>query len=1062
MRRRHARQRGAGALTYRQIAAMTGLPVSTVGDYFAGRTLPPTDRFDALVRLFGAETAEQGALATLRDRVEERRRRNGAVADGGRRADPVPDLLRVRLSETPTVGRRAELDVLSDAITNAGRGRGGAVLIVGEAGIGKTRLLRETERTARDAGMVVPRGRASSPATQFRPLAEALFSVIRRTGIPDEPELAPYRSALSRLVPECARRRLPGVDDSLVVLAEAVLRLCARLGRDRGCVVLLDDLHDADDDTLDVVDYLVDNAAGAGVLVVGTSRPEPGRALNIALAARRRGVATVLELPQLDEQAVRLLAAGCLGVAAESVPDEVLGQLVREAEGNPFYVEELLAGMLSEQRLVRSGDGWRSTGEARAAVPTAVLGSVTARVERLGPLGMRVLRPASLLGPRFTAAVVGSVAELAETDVLTVLRDAVGAHLVVVDESGCYSFRHALTVEALRAGLLPEERIRLCHRAARAIENAYPGLPDHWCAVAGELWWQGGQPRRAAEMFGRAGRRAAAQGAVGTSIRLLERGLSLLQNGHSGWPAGAAGLLEALLDVLIVAGQLGRASELGARLDSRADPERRAAVHLRLARAAAAADQWRTGRRELDIVRELVGDEPGPRVVAQLDAVAAQLAFADPTPDRLARAEELAERALRAAVDAALPEIACESLEVLGTCARIRDLAESDALFDRALTIADRHGLTLWRVRLLFQIGAQDAIRSADPTRLVEARATALRAGAVVTALDIAAELAVVHLTRGEYEEAERYATDCEDAACRLQLGELPVIALGIRICAAAHQGRRSEVDERFAEYERRGGRSCDFTSAVLGFGLAFCSLLEEDRARAAAELRAAVVAAASRPPQYLSFTHGLRLFLAVLAGTEGRPECEALLRSAHGNARWNRQFLMLAQAVLAGRDGDAAGAEQAVRQFQDLAAPYPLTYHLGLRFLAEAAIDDGWGQPGPWLRAAERYFHAARAPRVAAASRILLRRAGEPVPQRRPGTESIPLALRDMGITVREYEVLTLLAARLTNREIGQRLFLSARTVETHVANLLAKTGQSDRAALAGYAAAYPNGESP
>lgn len=1060
MRRRHARQRGAGALTYRQIAAMTGVPLSTVGDYFAGRTLPPTDRFDTLVRLFGAESAEQGALATLRDRVEEHRRRT--AVDLARRPNPLPDLLRVRLSETPTVGRHAELDLLTDAITRAGHGHGGAVLILGEAGIGKTRLLRETERAARDAGMVVPRGRASGPTTQFRPLAEALFSVIRRTGIPDEPDLAPYRSALSRLVPECAMRRLPGIDDSLVVLAEAVLRLCARLGRDRGCVVLLDDLHDADDDTLGVVDYLIDNATSAGVLMVGTSRPEPGRALDIALAARRRGVATILELSQLDEQAVQQIAAGCLGVPTESVPTDVLGQLVRDAEGNPFYVEELLAGMLSERRLVRSGEGWRSTGEARAHVPTAVRSTVTERVERLGPLGMRVLRPASLLGPRFTAAVVGSVAELDEADVLAVLRDAVGAQLVVVDESGCYTFRHALTGEALRAGLMPEERIRLCRRAARAIESAYPGLPDHWCAVAGELWWQGGRPQLAAEMFGRAGRRAAAQGAVSTAIMLLERGLGMLQNGQSSWPAGAAGLLEALLDVLIVAGQLGRASELGARLDDRADPERRAAVHMRLAKAAAAADQWLTGRRELDIVRELVGREPGPRVTAQMDAVAAQLAFADPTPDRLARAEELATRALRAAIDAALPEIACESLEVLGTCARVRDLAESDAHFDRALTIADRHGLTLWRVRLQFQIGAQAAIRSADPARLVEARSTALRAGAVVTALDIAAELAVVHLTRGDYDQAERYATDCEDAALRLQLGELPVIALGIRICVVAHQGRRAEVDDLVAEYERRGGRACDFTSAVWGFGLAFCSLIEEDRDRAAAELHEAVTAEASRPPQYLSFTHGLRLLLAVLAGTEGRPECEALLRSAHGSARWNRQFLILAQAVLAGREGDTAGAEQAVRQFQDLAAPYPLAAHLGLRLLAEAAIDDGWGQPGPWLRAAERYFHAAGAPRVAAAARFLLRRAGEPVPQRRSGTDSIPLALRDIGITVREYEVLRLLAARLTNREIGERLFLSARTVETHVANLLAKTGQPDRAALASYAISAADGEYP
>jgi DNA-binding CsgD family transcriptional regulator len=175
---------------------------------------------------------------------------------------------------------------------------------------------------------------------------------------------------------------------------------------------------------------------------------------------------------------------------------------------------------------------------------------------------------------------------------------------------------------------------------------------------------------------------------------------------------------------------------------------------------------------------------------------------------------------------------------------------------------------------------------------------------------------------------------------------------------------------------------------------------------------------------------------------------------SARGRARWNRQFLVLAGAVLAGRDGDADGVEAAARDFQEIARPYPLAYHLGLRLLGGAAVEDGWGQPGPWLRAAEEYFHSMGASRVAAACRALLRRAGEPVSQHRPGSDAIPPRLRHAGVTAREYEVLTLLADRLSNREIGERLFLSPRTVESHVANLLAKTGCDNRAALAHAAA--------
>lgn len=1051
LRRQQARRRGEPELPYREIAARTGWAESTVSEYFTGRTLPPTDRFDVLVRLLEVPPADQGALATARDQVEERGQQRVVDLAPGRGAErPL-----VLLTGPPTVGRDRELALLCRAVTEVGRGHGGAVFILGEAGIGKTRLLREAEVAGVGAGAVVLRGRAGNPSAQFRPLAEALFSVLRQSGVPDDPELVPYRSALSRLVPEWRVRRVPGADDSLLVLAEGVLRLCARLGQAGGCVVLLDDLHDADEDTLAVVDYLANNVADEGVLLVGTVRASPGAAVDLARATGRRDNATVLELSRLDDDAVRELAAGCLAVAPAAVPEDVLSQLVADAEGNPFYVEELLAGMVSAGQVVRSGGGWSSTGAARAGVPAAVRASVLDRVARLGPLGLRVLAPAALLGQRFRGALIGAVSMVEWDDLLTVLRAAIDAHLIVVDDdSGDYAFRHALTAEALRSRLLPEERAQLSVRAARAIEAAYPELPDPWCVLAGEMWELAGEKHRAAELFSLAGGRATVQGAISTAIALLERSLALLHGDTPHLPAVASERLEALLDVLIVAGQVDRATELGTQLDTHVDPARRASVHLRLARAAATGGQWETGKRELALVRSLLGPELAPPMSARVDAVAAQLAFADPRPSRLAQAEELATRALRTADRIPLPEIACESLEVLGACARVRDLEESDALFGRALDVAVQHDLTLPRIRLLFHLGVQAAIRDADPVRLTVARTTALELGAVVTGLDITAELAMIHLTRAEYDESERYARDCVDVARRLHLDELVLVGLGLRVCVAAHRGRRTEVTDLFAEFGRLGGHDCEWAPVVSGLGLAFCSLLEETFDRALAEVDQAAKAEANRPPQYLSFTPGPRLFLTVLAGDAGRAEYQELAASASGHARWNQQFLALAAAVLASRAGDLGAADAAVLDFQEASRPYPLAAHLGLRLLAEAAIDDGWGQPGPWLRTAEEYFHATGAARVASACRALLRRAGERVPQRRHGTDAIPPQLRQAGITVREYEVLTLIIARLSNREIGKRLFLSMRTVETHVANLLAKTGTVSRADLADAAA--------
>jgi DNA-binding CsgD family transcriptional regulator len=279
------------------------------------------------------------------------------------------------------------------------------------------------------------------------------------------------------------------------------------------------------------------------------------------------------------------------------------------------------------------------------------------------------------------------------------------------------------------------------------------------------------------------------------------------------------------------------------------------------------------------------------------------------------------------------------------------------------------------------------------------------------------------------------------------------LIALGERIIVASHRARRAEVDALLVSFRELGGEDDDVASAVRGFGLALCHLLHEDTDRAAAELARAAAHESTRPASYLSLIHGPQLLLSVLAGAAGSAECAAMARSAQVQAGWNEQFLHLARAVLHGRSGRRAGADRAVARFLDVSARYPLARHLGLRLIAPVAVDHGWGDPVAWLRTAESYFHDA-APDVAYACRTLLRRLGAPVLQHRPGSDAIPALVRERGVTVREYEILRLVGDGLGNREIGQRLFLSPRTVEKHVANLLAKTGQSDRTRLAAFAA--------
>jgi DNA-binding CsgD family transcriptional regulator len=586
--------------------------------------------------------------------------------------------------------------------------------------------------------------------------------------------------------------------------------------------------------------------------------------------------------------------------------------------------------------------------------------------------------------------------------------------------------------EALRARMLPAERAELSRLLAASLSDGEEQL-------AAELWYAAGEHQRAAELFGAAGRRAVAQGALSTAIALLERALSL------GEPVA---LVESLVEAYADAGRISDAYDLGARLAGFPS------VHLRLARVAAAAGHWEHGLRELATARDLLGPALDAATAARLDATAARLVFGKPAPGRLAAARLLAERALQAAQHTGQPDVACDALDTLGRCARLRDLAEADTLYRRGLAIADAHNLPHRKVRLLYDIGAHDGIRDADPARLLEALALANEIGAVETALDIELELAVVRTCRGEYAPAELSARRCEQLAERLRLTHTRLLAVGVQLFVAAHRGRRSEVDERLAAYRRLGGDQDDLGSAVRGFGLAFCLLLEEERGQALAQLRQAVAEESARPASYLSLVPGPHLLLTVLAGSAGAAECDRLAGSSQARAGWNRQFLSLARAVLHGRAGCRGEAARAMAEFLALSARYPLARHLGLRLAGEAAIEHGWGEPATWLRTAEIYFHTS-APAVARACRTVLRGAGVQVHQHREGSDAIPGQLRERGVTVREYDVLGLVAERLTNPEIARRLFLSPRTVEKHVARLLAKTGQPDRAQLAEFAAA-------
>jgi DNA-binding CsgD family transcriptional regulator len=153
---------------------------------------------------------------------------------------------------------------------------------------------------------------------------------------------------------------------------------------------------------------------------------------------------------------------------------------------------------------------------------------------------------------------------------------------------------------------------------------------------------------------------------------------------------------------------------------------------------------------------------------------------------------------------------------------------------------------------------------------------------------------------------------------------------------------------------------------------------------------------------------------------------------------------------MVLGAAGATVPASEAAEEALAAGHPMPLFSAIGLRLAGESALRDGWGQPDAWLTAAEHTFAALGHSPPAAACRDLLRQAGRRVARPRAVDAAVPATLRDAGVTAREYEVLRLAAQRHTNAEIAARLYVSPRTVEKHIASLLAKTGATSRRDLA------------
>jgi DNA-binding CsgD family transcriptional regulator/tetratricopeptide (TPR) repeat protein len=667
--------------------------------------------------------------------------------------------------------------------------------------------------------------------------------------------------------------------------------------------------------------------------------------------------------------------------------------------------------------------------------------TVRQRLADLDHDAREVLVCAALLGRTFDWRLLAPASGSSEQDVYEALRQATELQLLDAD-GGSFRFRRALTRDAVLAAVLPPDVGRLAMATRAAVEAAHPGVPDEWCTVAADLAERAGDRDGAAGLLVTAGRRALRQAALVTAERLLRRAVEL-----SATAEGAAEADEVLAEVLAAAGRVDEAAAIAhAWLAARAyEPGRRVRLQLLIARAAVAGERWGLADEQLEDSRPVAGGIPV--LAAQHAALCAQVAVGTGRTEEAVRA---AAAALQAAERTGQPEVACEALEVIGRVERLRSLPAARAAFERGAAIAEANGLVFWHLRALHELGTVDMFERGELDRLFQARSLALNAGALIVNAVLDVQLAGGLWLRGEAAEciaAGRRAADAgrrfrvegirRAGLCFVAIGHGPLIdPAGLEAGAAA---QADETDDP------------GWTAAVWGDGWSVYALLTEDRQRAVRSIETAAELGCAGAVPLPSPWWGLWPLLRAVQGGDAEDALAATVRGVPD--RWNDMMLGYARAVTLGRRGLTAQADAAYAAADEAHVPWQWWRQLGRRLIGEAALQDHWGEPIQWLREAATFFDGFPAPAVASACRSMLRRAGVAPTPARPAAH-LPSVLAAHGVTGREAEVLRLVGEGMSNREVGERLFLSPRTVEKHVENLGRKLGVATRSQLVAYGA--------